>query len=333
MASRIRIAIDCMGGDQGLRSSLPAAKKSLALFSDIEITLVGDSNQIESEISTDDSRINILHAPEVVLMSDKPSHALRRKSQSSMRMAIDLLHENKVDAVVSAGNTGALLAIGCYVLKTLPGIDRPAICSAIPSRNGHSHLLDLGANVDSSADNLYQFAVMGSALAASVDGNQQPKVALLNIGEEDIKGNEQVKLAAKLMQADESINFIGSIEGDALFSGDADVIVCDGFVGNVALKVSEGTARHISSLITEKFKETFWSKLSALLSTRVLNKIYRTLNPEKYNGASFLGLQGVLVKSHGNSSVESFVQAIAKARAEVEAGMLALIDQKLADRA
>ena len=219
MASRIRIAIDCMGGDFGLRVSIPAAVISLSQFSDIDLTLVGDQSAIESALpNAERSRLTIVHAPDVVEMSDKPSHALRKKSQSSMRLAIDLLQQKQVDAVVSAGNTGALMAMGCYVLKTLPGIDRPAICSAVPSTTGHSYLLDLGANVDSSAQHLHQFAVMGSALACAVDGIERPRVALLNIGEEAIKGNEQVKLADTLIQANQQLNYIGFIEGDGLFA-------------------------------------------------------------------------------------------------------------------
>lgn len=331
MASRIRIAIDCMGGDFGLRVSIPAAVISLSQFSDIDLTLVGDQSAIESALpNAERSRLTIVHAPDVVEMSDKPSHALRKKSQSSMRLVIDLLQQKQVDAVVSAGNTGALMAMGCYVLKTLPGIDRPAICSAVPSTTGHSYLLDLGANVDSSAQHLHQFAVMGSALACAVDGIERPRVALLNIGEEAIKGNEQVKLADTLIQANQQLNYIGFIEGDGLFAANADVIVADGFVGNVALKACEGTAGYISAILNDSFKASLLSRLAGFFALPVLKRIYQKLDPEQYNGASFLGLQGVVVKSHGSSNVKGFVRAIEQARLEVSSNMLDMIDQQLA---
>ena len=331
MASRIRIAIDCMGGDFGLRVSIPAAVKSLSQFSDIDLTLVGDRSAIESALAPlERDRFTIVDAPDVVLMSDKPSDALRKKPQSSMRVAIDLLHTKQVDALVSAGNTGALMAMGCCVLKTMPGINRPAICSAIPSATGHSYLLDLGANVDSSAEHLYQFAVMGSALACAVDGIEKPRVALLNIGEESIKGNEQVKLADTLIQANQQLNYIGFIEGDGLFAASADVIVADGFVGNVALKACEGTASYISSIINDSFRAGLLSRIAGFFALPVLKRIYQKLDPEQYNGASFLGLQGVVVKSHGGSNVKGFVHAIEQARLEVNSNMLDIINQRLA---
>lgn len=331
MASRIRIAIDCMGGDHGLRTSLPAVHKALQQFPDLDILLVGDQSLIEAGLAgVDASRVEILHAADTVTMADKPSVALRKKPESSMRLAIDSLENGRVDAVVSAGNTGALMAIGCYVLKTLPGIDRPAICSALPTAKGPCHLLDLGANVDCSAENLYQFALMGAALASAVDANQQAKIALLNIGEEDIKGNERVKDAAGMLEADANLCFVGSIEGDHLFDGEVDVVVCDGFVGNVALKVCEGTAAHIAGLIRQQFEKNWLTRLVAGMAIPVLRPLYRTLDPQQYNGASFLGLRGVVVKSHGNSSAASFVQAIATARAQVQFNLQGLIEQRLA---
>lgn len=330
MASRIRIAIDCMGGDLGLRVSLPAVTQSLKLFPDIDFVLVGDGDAIRAALPRVNSdRIDISHAPDVVAMSEKPSVALRRKRQSSMWVAIDLLHQAKVDAVVSAGNTGALMAIGCFLLGTMTGIARPAICSALPTVGGHCHLLDLGANVDSSAQQLYQFAIMAAALAAAIDSNPLPKIALLNIGEEAMKGNEQVKQAAKLIEADVDLNFIGFIEGDGLFSGDADIVVCDGFVGNVALKVCEGTAAHIRGVVKTQFGKNSLSRLAGAAAMPVLRRIYRILDPQQYNGASFLGLQGIVVKSHGNSSVESYIQAIAKARREVKFGIIEKIEKQL----
>lgn len=331
MASRIRIAIDCMGGDLGLRVSLPAAIQAAALYPDLSLTLVGDRALIESHLKPAElASFEVSHAPETIAMSDKPADALRKKKQSSMRVAIDLLSESKVDAVVSAGNTGALMAIGCFVLKTLPGVERPAICSAIPTIAGHNYLLDLGANVDCKAEHLHQFAVMGSALSSSLDGVAEPRVALLNIGKEDIKGTEQVKQAAALIGNNSIINFVGSVEADKIFSNQADVIVCDGFVGNVALKSCEGTATHIAGILRQQFQANWMSRLVALLASPVLKRAYQKLDPQQYNGASLLGLRGIVVKSHGGSTVSGFSRAIGQARAEVNNDLLALIQKRLA---
>lgn len=330
MASRIRIAVDCMGGDSGLRTSLPAALGAAHRFPDTRITLVGNAADIRAQLSDSElALVDIMHADDIVLMSDQPSAALRRKPQSSMRIAIDLLADAKVDAVVSAGNTGALMAIGCYRLKTMTGIDRPAICSLVPAVNGHCHLLDLGANVDCSAKSLYQFALMGSALATALDGIQQPRIALLNIGAEQAKGNEQVKTAANLVAANKALNYVGYLEGNDLFSDQADVVVCDGFVGNVTLKTMEGTASYIAGIVKQQFKRNLFTRALALAAAPVLKKIYQQLNPEQYNGASLLGLQGIVVKSHGSSSEQGFINAIAQARREVSQDLLALISEHL----
>lgn len=326
-----RIAIDCMGGDHGLRVSLPAVKLALQQFPDLKFVLFGDESQISAQLGACPAdRIEIVATSQVVLMSDRPSVAIRRKSDSSMRVAINYLQEGRVDAVVSAGNTGALMAMGCLVLDTLEGIERPAICTPLPTERGHCYLLDLGANVDSSAAQLHQFAMMASALSRVVDGNSSPRVALLNIGDEDIKGNEQVQLAAERLQADDSLNFVGFIEGDAIFSGDADVVVCDGFVGNVALKVCEGTAARIADIVLDQFTRSLFSRLVALLARPVLKRIYRILDPQQYNGASLLGLRGVVVKSHGDSTPEGFARAIGRARSEVRGDVLTLIAGNLA---
>lgn len=333
MASRIRIAIDCMGGDFGLRTSLPAALVAAHRFPDIDLTLVGNTAEISAFLSDSELALfDIVQADDVVLMSDIPSAALKKKPQSSMRIAIDLLANAEVDAVVSAGNTGALMAIGCYRLKTLAGIDRPAICSSVPAVDGHCHLLDLGANVDCSAEHLYQFAVMGSALATALDDIPQPRVALLNIGAEQTKGNEQVKAAGSFIEADSGLNYVGHLEGDGLFKGRADVVVCDGFVGNVALKTIEGTASYIAGIVKQQFKRTPLSRTLALLAAPILKKIYRQLNPEQYNGASLLGLQGIVVKSHGSSSEQGFVNAIEQARREVSQNLLSLISERLSNK-
>lgn len=332
MATQVRIAIDLMGGDYGLRFSLPAALNSLSRFPDLEVSLIGDQPTIQHELrhqAFPADRLKIVHAPDVVLMSDKPSVALRRKPQSSMRVAIDLLNDRQVDAVVSSGNTGALMAMGCYVLNTLPGIDRPAICSALPTLNGRCHLLDLGANVDCDAENLHQFALMGSALCSALDGIDRPRVALLNIGQEDIKGNEQVRLAAKLIENNSRLNYVGFIEGSELFNGDVNVVVCDGFVGNVALKVCEGTANHINNILRNEFSTGLINRICGILAFPVLKRISQKLNPELYNGASFLGLQGVVVKSHGHSKEDGFQCAIAQAYTEVRMHMLASLNKHL----
>jgi glycerol-3-phosphate acyltransferase PlsX len=322
-----------MGGDFGLRVSLPAACQALLAFPDLEILLVGDSQAIESNLSLSveqQRRVRIVHAEQVVSMAEKPSFALRHRRSSSMWCALELLSKGEADAGVSAGNTGALMAMGGYVLKTLPGIDRPAICSAIPTKGGLCYLLDLGANVDSSAEQLRQFAVMGSAMVSAVHGIDSPRVALLNIGEESIKGNEQVRLAARMLEADKQLNYCGFVEGDGLFAGNADVVVCDGFVGNVALKTCEGTARYITQLVQHELGKSWIASMCLAILSPSLKRIFRKLDPDQYNGASFLGLQGVVVKSHGASSAESFFIAIRKARAEVEQNMLERIDRQIA---
>ncbi len=330
MASRIRIAVDCMGGDLGLRTCLPAAVKALSFFPDLNITLVGNEQQITSLLETHNhASFSIVHAPDVVTMSDKPTAALKYKKQSSMRVAIDLLQQCQVDAVVSAGNTGALMAMGCLVLKTLPGIDRPAICSSLPTTDGHCFLLDLGANVDCSAEHLHQFATMGSVLASAIGGKKNPRISLLNIGEEAGKGNVQVKLADALFKTDLQLNYIGFTEADRLFDGNADVIVADGFAGNIALKSCEGTASYISGVIRSGFNRSLVSRVAGLIARPVLKTIFQNLDPQQYNGASFLGLNGVVVKSHGNSSAEGFFSAIVQARSEVESDMINIMARRL----
>ena len=331
MASCIRIAIDMMSGDLGLRASLPAVFQSISDCKHVECVLVGDRLMIEAALSHRllPSQLTILHAPDIVLMDDRPSHALRHKKNSSMRIAIDLLERNEVDAVVSAGNTGALMAMGCYVLKTMDGIERPAICGALPGPGRQRYLLDLGANVDSSAAQLHQFAQMGAAMCRSIDHIAEPKIGLLNIGAESTKGNEQVKLAAELLLADEGLNYQGFVEADTLFEGDVDVVVCDGFVGNVALKSCEGTAKYISRTIKSILSESVWLRCGAWVASPIFKRISQKLNTQQYNGASFLGLKGVIVKSHGNSSVESFTRAIERAVFEVESGMLQSIERQL----
>ena len=310
-----------MGGDFGPHCIVPASLACLAEIPSLHLVLVGQNTLIEELISrhsgVDRARLRIEHAAEVIGMAERPSQALRGKPDSSMRVALELQRDGKAQACVSAGNTGALMALSRYVLKTLPGIDRPAMVTAIPTARGHCHLLDLGANVDCSAEHLYQFALMG-VVAAEALGVEHPRVALLNVGTEDVKGNQQVKLAASLLQQAQGLNYIGFIEGDGLYRGDADVVVCDGFVGNILLKSSEGLAAMIAARIEALFRASLRARLLGLLALPLLRRLQRELGPVQRNGASFLGLQGIVVKSHGAAAPEAFQSAIRLALAEVE---------------
>ena len=332
MSSYFRIAVDSMSGDNGLQAVVPAALMSLEEYNDIALTLVGDEPQLLAELkklnkSTSD-RLNIKHSTQVVTMDEKPAVALRGKKNSSMRVAINLVKSGDADAIVSAGNTGALMATGRFVFKTLPGIDRPAICTAIPAATGHTYMLDLGANIDSSAEHLYQFAIMGSELVKAIDGKNNPKIGLLNIGQEDLKGNEQVKAAHELLQKG-GFNYIGFVEGDDIFHGDVDVIVCDGFVGNVALKTSEGLAKMLSNELKSSYTKNVFTKFAALISLPVLNAFRKRLDPRRYNGASFLGLKEIVIKSHGGADSLSFANAIGIARKAVMEKVPEHIEQHL----
>lgn len=321
MAKQVTIALDAMGGDIGPDAVVPAAVKVLRRHSDIRIILVGQEQVLEQKVAEFDgelsARLLIHHASEIVAMDELPSVALRKKKDSSMRVCIDLVKDKQADACVSAGNTGALMATSRFVLKMLPGIDRPAIITHLPSLNGHTFMLDLGANVDSTAEHLRDFAVMGAELAKAVENIENPKVALLNVGEEEIKGNEQVKKAAALL-AQSDLNYVGYAEGDDIFTSDLDVIVCDGFVGNIALKSSEGVAKMISQTMKKEFKSNLYSMLVALLAAPILRSFRKTFDPGRYNGASLLGLRGIVIKSHGGADAEAFAYAIEIAIREVE---------------
>ncbi len=315
------IALDAMGGDFGPEVVIPAAVHVVKKHSDIHIVLVGDESRLrdcakQHNINLD-KHFEIQHASQVVEMHEDPRHAVRKKKDSSMRVAINMVKEGRAQAVVSAGNTGALMATAKFVLKTLPGIDRPAICTTIPSYGGHTHMLDLGANVDSSAEQLLQFAVMGSVLAEAIDNTHQPKVGLLNIGSEDSKGNAQVKAANTLLQGG-AFNYIGYVEGDDIYTDRVDVVVCDGFVGNVSLKTMEGVAKMIATMMREEFNKSLLSKLSGLLAWPVLSRFKKRVDPRMYNGASMLGLTGIVIKSHGSADVLSYANAIEIAVLEVE---------------
>lgn len=323
-----------MGGDFGPHCIVPASIACLAENPSLHLVLVGQTSLLEELIGqhagVDRSRLHIEHAGEVIAMDERPAQALRGKPQSSMRMALELLRDGRVQACVSAGNTGALMALSRYVLKTLPGIDRPAMVSAIPTRSGFCHLLDLGANVDCSAEHLYQFAVMGS-VAAEVLGVANPRVALLNVGTEEVKGNQQVKLAASLLQQAKGLNYVGFIEGDGLYRGEADVVVCDGFVGNILLKSSEGLASMIAARIESLFSRGLAARAVGLLALPLLKRLRSDLAPARHNGASFLGLQGIVIKSHGATGVDGFKSDIGRAVIEVENNLPQRLHGRLED--
>jgi glycerol-3-phosphate acyltransferase PlsX len=310
-----------MGGDHGPSVVIPAAIRALKSHPSIKLILVGDQDIIKATLAehnaADDPRFEIKHASQQVAMDESPAVALRSKKDSSMRVAINLVKEGVATACVSAGNTGALMATARFVLRTLPGIERPAIVSALPTIKGHSYMLDLGANVDSSAEHLVQFAVMGSVLAESIEGRKNPSVGLLNIGSEDIKGNERVKEAARLL-AKTDLNYYGFVEGDGLYQGVVDVVVCDGFVGNVALKSSEGVVHMIRHFLRQSFSRNIFTKLAGLIASPVLKHFRDELDPRAYNGANFIGLQGIVIKSHGGADEIGFANAINIAIIEAE---------------
>ncbi len=319
-----KIVLDIMSGDESPRSRIRAALRALDAYPDLTLTLVGDQSLITGELSllaADFSRLEVIHAENVIGMDEKPSTALRAKKGSSMWIALEQLACGAGAACVSAGNTGALMAMGRFALKTFVGIDRPAIAAAVPSAAGDVLLLDVGANVDCSAANLYQFAVMGSLLAASAGGGSAPRVGLLNVGTESIKGNEQVRQAHRLLQGDERLNYIGFIEGHDVFAGRAQVVVCDGFVGNIALKTGEGVACLIRDSLMNAFRQSLWRRVLALLIAPVMRKLYKSMDPVVYNGASFVGLQGIVVKSHGNCDEEGFLRAIVEAVRQVDSNV------------
>ncbi|MEE4185144.1 MAG: phosphate acyltransferase PlsX [Gammaproteobacteria bacterium] len=328
MPKPLTIALDAMGGDAGPAVSVPAALAMLEQHPELNIVLVGQVETLQARLSKGHPRLRLVDAREVVAMDEKPSDALRKKKDSSLRVAINLVKEGAADACVSAGNTGALMATGKFVLKTLPGIDRPAIMAAIPTISGNTHMLDLGANTDCTADHLFQFAVMGSVVSAVIENIRDPRVALLNIGEEEIKGNDTIRQAHAMLSAS-SLNYVGFIEGDQVGKHRADVIVCDGFSGNVALKVMEGTASLVSHYIKQGFGSGIYGRFAGLVALPVLKNLRDALDPRRYNGASFLGLNGIVVKSHGGADTVAFQQAIQVAMLEVEKGVPDTINKML----
>lgn len=330
----ITVAIDCMGGDHGPHVTVPSALAFLRLHPETNIVLVGLPDAIEAELRVlkirPGPRLRVHGASEVVTMDEPPALALRSKKDSSMRVAVNLVKSGEADACVSAGNTGALMAISRFVLKMLPGIERPAIAAALPTLKGHVHVLDLGANVDCDAEHLLQFGIMGSILVSCVEHKTRPSVGLLNIGEEDIKGNEVVKQAAELLRKS-GLNFYGNVEGDDIFKGTTDVVVCDGFVGNSVLKTTEGLAQMLATFLRQEFSRNPFTRLAGLVALPVLNRFKRRVDHRQYNGASLLGLRGIVVKSHGSADEYAFGCAIAQAVEEVRGGMLRRLSERLAE--
>jgi len=330
MTAGLTIAVDAMSGDHGAEVAVPAALDVLGATPDLRLLLVGRGDVLRPLLGTRaDGRCTVVEASEVVGMDERPQDAVRRKKDSSMRVAINLVKKGEAAACVSAGNTGALLATARFVLGMIPGIDRPAIVSAVPAAHGHTVMLDLGANPDCTADNLLQFAVMGSIIAADLHGIEHPRVGLLNIGEEDIKGTEEIREAHRRL-AGAPINYRGFVEGDDIFSGDIDVVVTDGFTGNVALKTMEGLARFIAGAMREEFTRGPLRKAGAIAAAPALKALKGRLDPRAYNGASMVGLSGVVIKSHGGADRVSFANAIEVAMTEARKGVPAQIGELMA---
>jgi glycerol-3-phosphate acyltransferase PlsX len=330
----LSVAVDAMGGDVGLKVTVPASLKFLKDHPDACLILVGDSAAIEAELSLHEStvrdRIQIQHATQVVDMDEAPQSALKNKKDSSMRVAINLVKTGQAMAAVSAGNTGALMATARFVLKTIPGIDRPAIAKLLPTVEGtETCMLDLGANVDCTPEQLLQFGIMGSELMSCLSGKPNPLVGLLNIGSEDIKGNDSVKRASLLLK-ESGLNFMGNVEGDDVYRGCVDVVVCDGFTGNVALKISEGVVHMVVKFMRREFSRSLWTKLGALVARPVLMRFRNSLDPRRFNGASFLGLRGTVVKSHGGTDALGFCYALQQAWQEARSDVISHITDRVA---
>lgn len=327
----VTIAIDAMSGDRGADVVASAALDAVKENEALSLVLVGIRSELEALLHPGHSRIRIVEAADVVRMNERPSHALRHKRNSSMAVALGLVRDGVAQGCVSAGNTGALMAFGRSVIRMYPGIERPAIAKLIPSLRGRCHVLDLGANVDSTAENLYQYALMGSLMASAICNHPEPRVALLNVGEEEIKGNEQVRLASHMLAQCDTINYIGYIEGSDLFRDVADVVVCDGFVGNIALKTGEGVAGLLIELLEQAFTKTFYGKCVGFFARPIIGRLLRLMDPSRHNGASLLGLQGVVIKSHGNANERAMLAAIRQAVREVELEVPSRINDRLDD--
>jgi len=326
------IAVDAMGGDHGPRVTVPACVDFLAADAEASLLLVGRPEILEPELKrhaqVDPSRLTVIPAAEVVAMDENVRSAIRTKKHSSMRIAIDLVKEGRAQACVSAGNTGALMGTAKFVLKTMPGIERPAFCAMLPTRTGKVYALDLGANADCTPEHLLQFAIMGATLVSVMEGKANPSVGLLNIGSEEIKGNEVVKKAGELLRAS-ALNFYGNVEGDDIFRGTTDVVVCDGFAGNVALKASEGVARMFGDFLKEEYTRSIFTRLALLVSLPVMRRFRLRLDHRRYNGAALLGLKGIVVKSHGAADRLAFTRALERASSEARNGLVDRIGREI----
>ena len=326
------IAVDAMGGDHGPSVTVPASLDFLAANPEATLLLVGLKEPLEAELARTRpdarSRITVVTVTEVVGMDEDVRTAIRTKKNSSMRVAIDLVKEGRAQACVSAGNTGALMGTAKFVLKTLPGIDRPAICAVLPTRKGQVYALDLGANADCTPEHLVQFAIMGATLVRAVEGKDNPTVGLLNIGSEEIKGNEVVKKAGEMLRQC-PVNFHGNVEGDDIYKGTTDVVVCDGFVGNVALKTSEGLAKMLGDFLKEEYTRSPLTRLAALISMPVIKRFRQRVDHRRYNGAALLGLRGIVVKSHGSADRLAFATALERANSEVSHGLVDRIGEEI----
>ena len=320
----ITIALDAMSGDNGLNVTVGATLKALKLHPDIKIIMVGIEDKIKEAVGEIPDRLQIHHASQIVEMNESPTSAMRNKKDSSMRVSLNLVKEGKADAVVSAGNTGALMATSRYVLKMLSNIDRPVLCTALPGEKGPVWMLDLGANIDADAEQLLQFGLMGAALV-KVLLQRQPRVGLLNVGSEEIKGNDKVKKASELLKVSK-LNYLGYIEGDEIFKSKVDLVVCDGFVGNVALKSIEGLAKQVSRYIKIEISKNWLRKMMAILVMPILKSLKTRLDTRTYNGASLLGLGGVVIKSHGGTDETGMLAALTVAYEEVKNDLLEQIE-------
>ncbi|WP_435276664.1 phosphate acyltransferase PlsX [Psychrobium sp. nBUS_13] len=320
--SNLTLALDAMGGDFGPQVTVPASLQALERFPFLSISIFGDENAIKQYIPAQFphlNRLHIEHCSQIVTMNDRPLTAIRNRRESSMRKAIDMVQQGKAGACVSAGNTGVLMAMAKLVLKTLPGIDRPALISTLPTlQNKPVYMLDLGANVSCDSDTLLQFAVMGSVVAQKVNDIHKPRISLLNVGEEAIKGNDVVKQTAELLKETCQLNYVGYIEGHQIFEGNTDVIVCDGFVGNISLKTTEGVANLLFEHLKQAAKSSLLMRFLSFISTPFLKNVLCKVKPDQYNGASLLGLRGIVIKSHGNADQQAFLNAIKQAITEVE---------------
>jgi len=326
------VAIDCMGGDRGPPVTVAAALDFLQRDLHASVILIGLEDEISEQLhkhrGSANPRLKVYPATEVVGMDEPPAIALRSKKDSSMRAAIDLVKEGVAHACVSAGNTGALMAISRFVLKMLPGIDRPVICAVLPTVNGQTYMLDLGANVDCSAEHLLQFGIMGAMLVSAIENKERPTIGLLNVGAEEIKGGEVVKQAGNLLR-NSGLNFYGNIEGDDIYKGTTDVVVCDGFVGNVALKVSEGLIRMLAKYLRQEFHRNLWTRIAGVLALPAISAFKRRVDPSHYNGATLLGLRGIVIKSHGSADRTAFRVSIQRAADEARSGVLTRITERV----